>query len=120
MLNDYYKQIDIPAITADNKPYLRRKLEEMTDVWDVVKEATAWKWWDYSFQLDMIDKQLEICERHWGIGTRYVGDKFTKGRIVVVRSFYKKYKESSDIYEKDKYLKKFLHGYCRLLPKLWD
>ena len=96
------------------------------DIWYGLKNlaifaSTVWKWrwWDFSSQLEMMDKQLEICEKHWSKDTHYVGDSFTLGRIKVVRRYYAMYTTSYGAVEED-YLKKFLKGYAKLLPRLWD
>lgn len=97
------------------------------DIWYGLKNlaifASAvwkWRWWDFSSQLEMMDKQLEVCEKHWGKHTHYVGDTFTLGRIVVVRSYYKKHKEADTWEEESRYLSKFIKGYARLVVRLWD
>ena len=84
--------------------------------------AVVWnhRWWDYGFQLDMIDKMLEDCENNWVKRTHYVGDKFTLGRIKVVRRYYKEYKEEVCYEEEDKKMMKFMKAYTRLLKRLWD
>ena len=117
-----YKQIDIDKACMQDKgkSSLKRRFEEAGDKAAIAKEAMRWYWWDYHFQLEMIDKQLEICEKHWGVDTHYVGDGFTKGRIVVVRSYYKMYKEAESWENEYKYLRKFVQAYARLLPRLWD
>ena len=96
------------------------------DIWYGLKNlamfaSTVWKWrwWDFSSHLEMMDKQLEICEKHWAKDTHYVGDTFTLGRIKVVRRYYARY-NTSRVMDEDKYLKKFVKGYARLLPRLWD
>ena len=96
------------------------------DIWYGLKNlaifaSTVWKWrwWDFSSHLEMMDKQLEICEKHWAKNTHYVGDTFTLGRIKVVRRYYARY-NTSDVRDGDKYLKNVVTGYARLLPRLWD
>ena len=83
---------------------------------------TLWKhyWWDYGFQLAMIDRMLADCERNWVKSTHYVGDKFTLGRIKVMRRVYARYEETWDMDEESKLLKKFLKMYSRNLTRLWD
>ena len=84
--------------------------------------AVVWnhRWWDYGFQLDMIDKMLEDCENNWVKRTHYVGDKFTLGRIKVVRRYYDEYKNEICFIEERRKLKKFMKAYIKLLPRLWD
>ena len=113
-----YKQID--TINIESKSSLKRRLEETADKFKLAQEVVKWNWWDYHFQLEMIDRMLEICEKHWGVDTHYVGDQFTKGRIVVIRSYYKKHKEADTWEEESRYLSKFLKGYARLVVRLWD
>ena len=68
----------------------------------------------------MIDKMLEECEEKWVKETHYEGDEFTLGRIMVVRRYYKEYTAAVDLDKEEVYLQKFLKGYARLLPRLWD
>ena len=84
------------------------------------KVIYKWRFWDYSYMLAVIDKMLEECEKRWVKETHYVGDKFTKGRIMVVRRDYYRYMNASDFVEQDKLEKRFLRRFARLLPRLWD
>ena len=77
------------------------------------------RWWDFSFQEEVIDKMLEICEKRWS-ESHYVGWQFTLGRIKVVRRFYSRYKEAQDFVSEWKWQQKFHREYARLLPRLWD
>ena len=99
--------------------------------WAEIKEAvesvvhlgkTVWKyrWWDYGYELAMLDRMLELKEKHWGKHTHYVGDTYTLKRIKVLRRMYTRYEESSGIVEEHETLKKFLRAYARNLPRLWD
>ena len=103
---------DLPYVRYDIWYGLKNLVQFASTVW-------KWRWWDFSSQLEMMDKQLEICEKHWGKHTHYVGDTFTLGRIKAVRRYYARY-NTSCIIDEDKYLKKFVKGYARLLPRLWD
>lgn len=81
------------------------------------------RYWDYDYQLKVIDKMLEICENSWGTNTFSKGDKFTKKRIQLVRHYYMLYSVDScyiDIEARENNLKKFLKNYIKLLPRLWD
>ena len=103
---------DLPYVHYDVWYGLKNLVQFASTVW-------KWRWWDFSSQLEMMDKQLEICEKHWGKHTHYVGDTFTLGRIKAVRRYYARY-NTSCIIDEDKYLKKFVKSYARLLPRLWD
>lgn len=84
--------------------------------------STVWKhhWWDFGYQMDMMDKMLEECEENWHVNTVHLGSGFILGRIKVVRRYYKRYLEAADLKEENRLRDKFLHGYARLLPRLWD
>lgn len=82
--------------------------------------VAGWRWWDYEFSVDLLAKDLQLRIKRWGKETRYTGDYFTLGRMVVVLRYYEEYKNSDSIYDEDRLLKKFLKAYARLLPRLWD
>ena len=77
------------------------------------------RWWDYYFMLEMVDKMLEEREQRWGSSTHYVGDKFTLGRIKVLRRMYKEYR-ASGVWDEDEMLRRYLSRLARTVPKLWD
>ena len=77
------------------------------------------RWWDYYFMLEVMDKMLEEREQRWVTSTRYVGDKFTLGRIKVLRRMYKQY-QTSGIWDEDELLRRYLSRFARLVPRLWD
>ena len=77
------------------------------------------RWWDYYFMLEVIDKMLEEREQRWGSSTHYVGDKFTLGRIKVLRRMYKEYR-TSGVWDEDDLLRRYLSRLARTVPKLWD
>lgn len=77
------------------------------------------RWWDYYFMLEVIDKMLEEREQHWVKSTHYVGDRFTLGRIKVLRRMYKEYR-ASGVWDEDKMLRRYLSRLARTVPKLWD
>lgn len=90
------------------------------NLWTFAKVTYRWRFWDYSYTLGVIDKMLEECEKRWVKETHYVGDKFTKGRIMVVRRDYQRSITADDFKEQDKLEKRFLRRFARLLPRLWD
>lgn len=77
------------------------------------------RWWDYYFMLEMVDKMLEEREQRWGSSTHYVGDRFTLGRIKVLRRMYKEYR-ASGVWDEDEMLRRYLSRLARTVPKLWD
>ena len=77
------------------------------------------RWWDYYFMLEMIDKMLEEREQQWATSTHYVGDKFTLGRIKVLRRMYKQY-QTSGVWDEDELLRRYLSRFARVVPRLWD
>ena len=77
------------------------------------------RWWDYYFMLEVMDKMLEEREQCWVKKTHYVGDRFTLGRIKVLRRMYKEYR-TSDAWDEDELLRRYLSRFARLVPRLWD
>ena len=77
------------------------------------------RWWDYYFMLEMIDKMLEEREQRWVKSTHYVGDRFTLGRIKVLRRMYKEYR-TSGAWDEDEILRRYLSRLARTVPRLWD
>lgn len=77
------------------------------------------RWWDYYFMLEMIDKMLEEREQRWTKSTHYVGDRFTLGRIKVLRRMYKEYR-TSGAWDEDGLLRRYLSRLARTVPRLWD
>ncbi len=77
------------------------------------------RWWDYYFMLEVMDKMLEEREQCWVKKTHYVGDRFTLGRIKVLRRMYKEYRESS-AWDDDELLRRYLSRFARTVPRLWD
>ena len=77
------------------------------------------RWWDYYFMLEVMDKMLEEREQRWVTSTHYVGDKFTLGRIKVLRRMYKEY-QTSGVWDEDELLRRYLSRFARLVPRLWD
>lgn len=92
-------------------------LKNLVSFYKVVRD---WRWYDYSYALDLLVKDLELRGREWGVNTHYVGDSFTKKRICVVLRYYYSYVGADDYIVEDKMLKKFLKAYARLIPRLWD
>lgn len=77
------------------------------------------RWWDYYFMLEVMDKMLEEREQCWVKKTHYVGDRFTLGRIKVLRRMYREYK-TSDLWDEDELLRRYLSRFARVVPRLWD
>ena len=77
------------------------------------------RWWDYYFMLEMIDKMLEEREQRWVKSTHYVGDRFTLGRIKVLRRMYNEYR-TSGAWDEDEILRRYLNRLARTVPRLWD
>ena len=77
------------------------------------------RWWDYYFMLEVMDKMLEEREQCWVKKTHYEGDAFTLGRIKVLRRMYKQYR-TSDVWDEDEMLRRYLSRFARLVPRLWD
>ena len=91
--------------------------------------------WDYGFQLAVIKRMLQNCDKHWD-KSHYVGMEFTHGRIKVLLrmldryesywdtpknlddEFYKVWK--SAFQQEHHLLQRFLRHYSRTLPILWD
>ena len=90
------------------------------NLWKFRKVIWRWRWYDYGYQLDMIETQLKLLEEKWGKDTHYIGDAFTVKRIKVVLKYYEEYKNTYELEEERKALQKFLKAYTRLLPRLWD
>ena len=77
------------------------------------------RWWDYYFMLEVMDKMLEEREQRWVKSTHYVGDRFTLGRIKVLRRMFRQYR-TSDAWDEDELLRRYLSRFVRLVPRLWD
>jgi len=99
---------------------MRRLMESIINLWKFRKVVWNWRWYDYSYQLDMIVFQLQELEKVWGKKTHYEGGDFTAKRIKVVLKYYKEYEDTYDIIEEYKALQKFLNAYTKLLTRLWD
>lgn len=98
---------------------IRSLLVSATNLLKFAKVVWKFRWWDFSFQEEMIDKMLEKCENNW-TDSHYVGAGFTLGRIKVVRRFYRRYQEAEEFLDEWKWQKKFHSEYGRLLHRLWD
>ena len=77
------------------------------------------RWWDYYFMLEVMDKMLEEREQRWVKSTHYVGDRFTLGRIKVLRRMFRQYR-TSDAWDEGELLRRYLSRFARLVPRLWD
>ena len=91
--------------------------------------------WDYGFQLAVIKRMLQNCDKHWH-KSHYVGMKFTHGRIKVLLRMLDRYESywdtpknlDDDVYkvcrsafqQEHALLQRFLRHYSRTLPLLWD
>ena len=91
--------------------------------------------WDYNFQLAVIKRMLQNCDKHWD-KSHYVGMEFTHGRIKVLLRMLDRYENYSytpknlddDLYkvcrsafqQEHALLQRFLRHYSRTLPLLWD
>jgi hypothetical protein len=87
---------------------------------------TIWyhRWWDYWFFQVLLDKQLEFMEKHYGKDSHFVGDCFTKKRIIVLRRYLKEWIECDDFENKigdcKEKRKKFFKYLERNFEKFWD
>ena len=91
--------------------------------------------WDYGFQLAVIKRMLQNCDKHWS-KSHYIGMEFTHGRIKVLLRMldrYESYWDTPKPYNEDFHkqwrshfayeqhlLQRFLRHYSRTLPILWD
>lgn len=107
----YGKYVQIPVKSTING---------FKNLWFYRKVIWRYRWYDYGYQLAVIDKMLENCEKHWGIDTHYVGDKFTLGRIRVIRKYIALYNSTDDMYEESRLFKKIMRYYSRNLERFWD
>lgn len=98
---------------------MRSFVEGLRNLWIFRRVVWRFRWWDFSFQEEMIDKMLEICEKKWS-ESHYLGWEFTLGRIRVVRRYYTRYKEADSFHEEWEWQEKFHKAYAKLLPRLWD
>lgn len=77
------------------------------------------RWWDYGSMLEVVDKMLEEREQYWVKKTHYVGDRFTLGRIKVLRRMYREY-STSDTWDDYVLLRRYLSRFARVAPRLWN
>ena len=99
--------------------YSRLK-ESIESLWHLGPTAWNYRWWDYGYDLGMIDRMLELKEKHWEKHTHYEGDAETLQKIQQLRSIYKEYLASETMADEVEYRTRFLSGYAELLPELWD
>jgi len=80
------------------------------------------RWWDYYFFQMLLDKQFHFMEIHYGKDSHFIGAKFTKGRIIVLRKFLKDWTDCNDFDESDckNKRKKFFRYFERNFEKFWD
>ena len=69
--------------------------------------------------LEVVDKMLEEREQCWVKKTHFVGDRFTLGRIKVLRRMYREY-STSDAWDDYALLRRYLSRFARVTPRLWD
>jgi hypothetical protein len=87
-----------------------------------IKSIWNHRWWDYYFFQIFLDKQLEFLEVHYGRDSHFIGDTFTRGRIMVLRKYLKEWIECDEFKEyecKEKRKRFFLH-LERNFEKFWD
>lgn len=80
--------------------------------------------WDYSFQLAVIKRMLQNCDKHWH-HSHYLGKDFTHLRIKVLLRMLDKYNNYWNLPKQTgagehALLQLFLKRYSRTLPHLWD
>jgi hypothetical protein len=85
---------------------------------------TIWnhRWWDYWHFQKLLDAQLRFMEEHYGKDSHFVGDCFTKGRIIILRKYLKDWIECDEFeYEvcRNK-KKKFFKALERNFERFWD
>lgn len=100
--------------------WIREVYRSLRNLVRFFKIVWQWRWYDPSYAMDLVVKDLEIRLEHWGKDTHYVGDNFTKGRIMVLLRWYKRSKDSYRFDDELKYEKKFLQGYAKNIMKFWD
>jgi len=98
---------------------VRSLLTSVGNLWRFAKVVWRFRWYDFSYQEEVIDKMLAICEDNWD-NSHYVGASFTKKRIRVVRRYYANYCKALGLEEGDIMQQKFHKEYARLLTRLWD
>jgi hypothetical protein len=90
-------------------------LKNLVRFWDVIWE---FRWWDYGFQVQVLDKMLEVCEENYGTKSHFKGDGFTLGRIKVIRKYIRLAEE--DWINEDEHLAKAMGYYGRNYKRFWD
>lgn len=82
--------------------------------------------WDFTFQLDVIQRMLENCDLHWH-KSHYLGKDFTHLRIKVLlrmlaryRNYWDHFDDTTSFKQEHLLLQRFLRHYSRTLPHLWD
>lgn len=92
----------------------------LRNLWVFLPVVWKYRWYDYGYDLDMIDKMLEEKERCWGTKTHYVGDDGDAARIRYLRETYRRYLDFDEIQDENELLEEFLGAYAATLPELWD
>ncbi len=83
---------------------------------------TIWnhRWWDYCYFQDLLDKQLEYLEEHYGTKSHFVGDCFTKGRIKILRRYLEDWKECEYYGDCKEKKERFFKHLSNSIDKFWD
>lgn len=82
-LNDIFEDIDIQVNSWRSS--IKGFFIGLYNFWKFRKIIFRDRFWDYSFLVEMIVFKLKDMEDNWVKNTHYEGDKFTKGRITVLR-----------------------------------
>ena len=99
--------------------YLKESLESLFFFFKTIYKH---RWWDYYFFQNLLDKQLEFMEKHYGKDSHFVGACFTKKRIIVLRKYLKEWIDCNDfdINDCNNKRKKFFKYLERNFEKFWD
>ncbi len=93
-----------------------RSLVSIISFWRVIWN---WRWYDYSYTLDILERDLQLRLRYWGTKTHYIGDKFTRGRMLVLLKNLQEYREA-EWQNEARAWKLFMTRHARTLGRLWD
>jgi len=95
---------------------LGRSLVSLAGFWGVIWK---WRWYDYGYTVDILERDLQLRLKYWGKDTHYVGDNFTKGRMLVLLKNLDQYRNAK-WQDEDRLWKQFITRYARTLTRLWD
>jgi len=93
-----------------------RSLVSIARFWKVM---WRWRWYDYSYTVDFIEQDLRMRLKHWGKDTHYIGDKFTRGRILILLKNLDEYRDAGWA-DEPRLWRQFMRRYARTLDRLWD